>query len=345
MKGIRKAAKDTEGLEAAWIKSMEEPLKVLQDAFSRLSLKDDKFTINPAADQAAINDFLSSLVAIDAALTELGNDNVRANKPLATFMRGHAHISRYMISFKKCDDPACTVCGPVLLPQDVSEKLHHPPLPLRSKDPTRAGHFEDFDTLYGTKPIEILPALKKTEESAQGCQVKKVRDRVLCTDCGKWRCVYSNLGSAAFDEIRDSFERAVEDTMWSCGEPFENKEYRTNLKKTCSDAMESNYYSKEHWRHFPAVCCWCGSESNMAKEKRKAMLEEGYETVLPMCTLCDAINLAWQTRGKISQDRVSREKRAVAEAQAGSGPEVKRRKAPAKTVGQGEGNEAEKESL
>jgi hypothetical protein len=185
----------------------------------------------------------------------------------------------------------------------------------------------------------------KTEESAQGCQVKKVRDRVLCTDCGKWRCVYSTLGSAAFDEIRDSFERAVEDTMWSCGEPFENKEYRTNLKKTCSDAMESNYYSREHWRHFPVVCCWCGSESNMAKEKRKAMLEEGYETVLPMCTLCDAINLAWQTRGKISQDRVSREKRAVAEAQAGSGPEVKRRKAPAKTVGQGEGNEAEKESL
>ena len=113
-----------------------------------LKLHDNHINTFSSASQYELNHFWSTIIAIDATLSDLN----------ATYRQEtmHHHIDHccqaghYTFDILKCGKSSCNLCSPPQLPLKIFEKLHHMPYSVPGDD----GHYLTFVEVFGTTTSE-----------------------------------------------------------------------------------------------------------------------------------------------------------------------------------------------
>ncbi|GBC12012.2 hypothetical protein GLOIN_2v1791831 [Rhizophagus irregularis DAOM 181602=DAOM 197198] len=181
---------------------------LLHSRSERLVLKDQYFKCYNAASEYDINGLFQSISKVDPLLTH--NDTTQAqltrHNELVSFMKTHCHERAYSFQIKKCQDVSCNICTPIRLPQTVFDSLHFLPDPVPALD--NPDHYTSFQAVYGKQTSEeFRPSLQLNQANAEPVPKSvfasgKIRDYIMCCDCGKRRCVYSDKALSQ-DEIQD----------------------------------------------------------------------------------------------------------------------------------------------
>ena len=288
------------GLRQAWKESMDVPIKCLEGVFGRLLLKEEPFHVGKAATAQDMENLLDALRRIDCSLLDL--HDCQKSKKYEEYKSNNVHSSKYLFSDRKCDKDACTICGPIIMPPEMYQNLHHAPLPTPSTEFDRKGKYKHFEEVYGKETTErFLPPLKsgipKRKANEVKCHQNAIVARVQCTECGLWRCVFGTSKRIKQDML-DQLSDELEDALFSCGcsgkdllDPnsvFYGK-ITTDIKLTCSMHMECAYYN---CAKFPLCCSHCGGEEQLLDIEREEQ-QKAYLTVHPLCDICKAANLSW----------------------------------------------------
>ena len=151
MSEIRQLAEKEPSIKDGLKKSLQPVKDLIEDVFSRLSLKDEPFQIFQAASDEEIDSIWEELRVIDATVTRDDTTQIKLkNKSaLMNFMKTHCLERHYMFSVKKCGLEDCHVCRSPRLTPEHFQTLNHLPDPV-----PRGDHFEAFETLYGAETKE-----------------------------------------------------------------------------------------------------------------------------------------------------------------------------------------------
>ena len=275
MKQVRDLAQRIPEVEqAAVIDSMEDTKALMYSLFTHLKLKDEPFQPFYAACEEDMDTFQDTVKLIDESVDPKNTNKqmVFKAKKFNEFYESHCQSRNYMFSVKKCGKPSCLVCKPPRLPIDVFNSLNHLP------DPEPLGDkYRDFSTLYGQPTSEkhrpSLAGPKATGHhgmpfppSAQ--YAKNVRVVVQCSDCSKWRILYSKQSLKL--QQRRELEAYLDDLSYTCGSTFADVDsaedcvlrsiyIKQNL--TCESPTEIPYYSAGN----EPICYYCGSQYELSE--------------------------------------------------------------------------------
>ena len=143
--------------------------------FSRLKLKDEAVQAFFAASDAEIEQFWSAVLSIEHTLeysVSYSKANVQSKQHLLEFMDHCCQCRHYSFDILKCGSPACTVCKPPCLPEEVFSKLHHLPDPVVGDD----HHYLSFEQVFGTNTTENdRPSSQKSKEGGRKFTLKHVK--------------------------------------------------------------------------------------------------------------------------------------------------------------------------
>lgn len=182
--------------------------------------------------------------------------------------------------------------------------------PRIAEDKFAEVHFLPDPVLQGDayKPFAEVYGLETTEESRPGLQSKanptgndkkmkkllvadKVRDIVICAECGKPRVVYS-AKKLSLNEKKE-LERVQEEMIYTCGAPLfpcstesvHNMIVREGI--ICESQIETTYYAGKT-ATFPEVCVHCGDDevSDVMMYQEIQRKKEEYGIVRPICNMC-----------------------------------------------------------
>lgn len=251
----RKLATRYPEFKTGLIKSVEPVLKLLESRFAKLKLKEEQFKTNkPASDEdiTTFFDMLKNILDNDLDATKLTADVLCKLPKLCEFMDKHCQKRQYSFQIKKCPAPVelkdCWYCfhNPSRMPAD--EKLYFLP------DPTLPSPGSDkylpFSDVYGKETSDserpssliITDCSKKDTANRKLLCANKVRDVILCVECEKPRCVYSNtkLQRAELSALKILKEKET----YTCGAAlFPQTELDSTiivrLSLTCSSTMET----------------------------------------------------------------------------------------------------------
>lgn len=142
--------------------------------------------------------------------------------------------------------------------------LHFIPDPVLKED----GVFKSFEETYGTPTTDKdRPSLQeKVTTTERDKQLKnllvatKVRDFVVCCECGKRRVVYSSRKLSAAEER--ALIRLQEELLYICGSPlFPGGEFQDKIVVregiNCQAPIETTYYAGKT-QLFDEICFHCG---------------------------------------------------------------------------------------
>ncbi|CAB4391120.1 unnamed protein product [Rhizophagus irregularis] len=196
-----------------------------------------------------------------------------------------------LFQIKKCQDVSCNICTPIRLPQTVFDSLHFLPDPVPALD--NPDHYTSFQAVYGKQTSEeFRPSLQLNQANAKPAPKSvfasgKIRDYIMCCDCGKWRCVYSDKALSQ-DEIQD-FKQSLDTYDYSCGAPlFPDDHYLAELlfvrvKISCDTPMEILYYSSRKSGNSD-ICYHCGTDSDFIDPPDS--IRTKYKIIYPLCQKC-----------------------------------------------------------
>jgi hypothetical protein len=104
MKDMRKRADRFPQLKDKLLESVKPVMKLLDDRFGRLKLKEEPVTPHPAASQEAIVDFMESLKVIDQdlQLQNLTQKTISSSPQVASFFEKYCRQRQYIFQIKKC---------------------------------------------------------------------------------------------------------------------------------------------------------------------------------------------------------------------------------------------------
>ena len=298
---VRVAIQQTPGLGDALRDSMAKPLSVVGTRFLSMKIKDNPILLGVPATDVELQEQFEQVSLIDPSLTvdSLTAKDLEKATSLQAFMTSHCHASKYAFQVKKCTESTCYYCSqhPIRLHHDVFSKLHFLPLPLL--DSTKE-HFKKFDEVYGQPLSEKdLPSriAAPTEEQKQKDKenrslliATKVRATIVCGECSKQRCIYSQ-SKLTSEEL--SMITAIKDSkIYTCGSALFPPQsiYESSIvvreALVCTSPIEAQYYSAK-LVHFEPICYFCGlGEDCLVDNDEIRELKRCYSVVSPICFLC-----------------------------------------------------------
>ena len=254
-------------------------VNLINDTFSRLTLKDKTFQVFDPASQHEIDRLFES-VNLDNALKPLDTMAELKNRPkLAQYLKHCCKERTYFFSAKKCGNLECEICvAPRLTPDDFN-RLQHLPDPMPSSDDV---HYKTYEEVFGADTDEkAMPSLKTTKDRGHKIPFNPTKQHatntnlfVECAECSKPRVVYA--AKKISDGERKSFKLAMSDMLYTCGASLhefkntndENDKRYTILEKvfvrtnnSCTKPVEALYYTV----NYPDCCCHCGSKRRLIK--------------------------------------------------------------------------------
>ena len=138
MSDVREAVKQQPALKAAIQQSLNQPVELLTDVFTRLSLKDKPVQIGEPASADEMDELWTEMQQIDDTLQQ--SDSMQAKitskKDFVAYLEHCSQRHHYFFSLKKCGEPGCSKCGPTVLPPAQFAELHpflHP-IPVSDQD-------------------------------------------------------------------------------------------------------------------------------------------------------------------------------------------------------------------
>ncbi|CAB4398618.1 unnamed protein product [Rhizophagus irregularis] len=290
---IRDKANKNSNLEMELRDCIKDVQSLLHSRSERLVLKDQYFKCYNAASEYDINGLFQSMSKVDPLLTR--NDTTQAqltrHNELVSFMKTHCHERAYSFQIKKCQNVSCNICTPIRLSQTVFDSLHFLPDPVPALD--NPDHYTSFQAVYGKQTSEeFRPSLQLNQANAEPAPKSvfasgKIRDYIMCCDCGKRRCVYSDKALSQ-DEIQD-FKQSLDTYDYSCGAPlFPDDHYLAELlfvrvKISCDTPMEILYYSSRKSGNSD-ICYHCGTDSDFVDPPDS--IRTKYKIIYPLCQRC-----------------------------------------------------------
>lgn len=317
MKELRSAADKNHDLKEAFSTAMEPVIDLLNQRFERMKLKGENMVAYKGMPEQALDEFFATVAVIDSTLesTKLRKADLESAKQFSEFVKGHCKSTHYTFQIKKCVSPDCRMCTiiqPPRLPREKLEQLHFLPDPvLKSKE-----SYKSFEEVYGKATTEKdRPSLKSEKYShpadeqhrRNGLFVSaKIRGVVVCGECQKSRCIFSNKKLSKAEEI--AVAREKESGEYDCGSPLFNEDHplSNNIvvmqSLRCASDMEPSYYSANV--KFPDCCFYCGQAQALIDGESEYMktLKEQYAVVRPLCSSC-------RQNGKSAAVRAPKQKR------------------------------------
>ncbi|EXX72288.1 uncharacterized protein LOC105331766 isoform X1 [Rhizophagus irregularis DAOM 181602=DAOM 197198] len=165
MNEIRKIAEENPTLKGDLIASLQAPINLIHNVFSRQSLKDEPFETFTAASETEMERFWETIQLVDGSVTneDCTAEHIKQRPLLQEFLEHCCTAKHYSFTIKKCGEPSCTICrSPRCSPEDF-EQLYRLPDPVPGEDM----HYKSFEELYGKQTTEdhrpslILRTLKQ----------------------------------------------------------------------------------------------------------------------------------------------------------------------------------------
>ncbi|CAB4040071.1 Hypothetical predicted protein, partial [Paramuricea clavata] len=259
---------------------------LLSDVVRRLELKEKKFEVFTAATEDELDEFWTSLSALDEEF-HLGHDEkvntTNVTQGVKEFLLHCCRERHYFFDILKCGNPECSTCPAPRLPGAEFAKLRHLPDPVPGND----GHYKPFGEVFGTTTTEDdRPSKANSKEKALPFypsvqHVKNTQMMLLCEECSMWRLVYSKRKLKQVEKT--NIQRALDGMSFSCGAQLQDADIPEHLKDTvfvrrmgCEQPVEKLYYSAK----FEDICVHCSGDDVAPWSD----LEEYY----PQCDGCSA---------------------------------------------------------
>ncbi|EXX53582.1 hypothetical protein RirG_242550 [Rhizophagus irregularis DAOM 197198w] len=152
MNEIRKIAEENPNLKEDLITSLQVPIHLIRDVFSRQALKGEPFKTFPAASETEIERFWEIIQIVDDSVTheDCTAEHIKRKEYMQEFLEHCCKSRHYFFSIKKCGESTCTICRPIRCSTEDFEQLHHLPDPVPGEDL----HYISFEKLYGTPTTE-----------------------------------------------------------------------------------------------------------------------------------------------------------------------------------------------
>ena len=291
MTQVRNKAERNENLQAEFLASMESPIKLVNDRYERMCLKDTYIKTSKSASNATIN----NLANFNPSTT---TKHSLLNLPqYQKFFQEHCLASTYTFQVKKCENLDCAFCTahPIRMSRLDFSKLHFLPFPMLDSSKE---HFKDFRSSYGKmtsekdRPSANLK-MTTTEEDTKNkslLNVIKVRNTIKCVDCKKTRCVYS--GKALSPSQLTALGHIKEAKMYKCGSvlfPTTHTLYGLVIVRTtlaCEIPVEATYFGATTIK-LPDLCNHCGGVSGapLVNDDNFKELKKKFQRVRSYCEL------------------------------------------------------------
>ncbi|XP_048735490.2 uncharacterized protein LOC125650953 [Ostrea edulis] len=134
-------------------------------------------------------------------------------------------------------------------------------------------------------------------------KTQKVRDVIVCGECSKPRCVYSDKKLTR--EQEELLLRLKEEHLYTCGdslvpEDVEDPGMVVREAVNCLTEVETSYFSTSLKHYLPPVCVHCGKVDNLLDDTDPyiSALYEKYSVVRPLCEYCKNTGKDARTWGK-----------------------------------------------
>lgn len=155
---IRRKSQSVDGLEDAWLASLQEMVTTLEDRVERIQLKGKAFSCMKAASKAAVSEFEGEVANVDPDITrgQYQQVHIKGKQSYQNFLKSHCQERCYIFQIRKCGDNTCCVPPRVQLPWL--------PDPILSED---GQHFKSMDQVIGILTTDKdRPSLQKQTLSA-----------------------------------------------------------------------------------------------------------------------------------------------------------------------------------
>ena len=152
------------------VKRSLSPVKsTLHSIFTRLIFHDKTFQVYESASEREINEFWTSLIALDSTIEEgsiFRKETINQHPSICDFLRHCCQASHYTFDILKCGNLDCTICKPPRLPRATFNNLKHIPHPTPMDD----DHYCPFSEAFNMVTTEEhRPTFKSPK------QIKKKR--------------------------------------------------------------------------------------------------------------------------------------------------------------------------
>ncbi|CAC5419773.1 unnamed protein product [Mytilus coruscus] len=270
---IRNLAFIKTGFREAYDESIKSVIDIVNSRFERMRFKDYNLTTYKGVTENQIMDALEVVCQVlnKELKVDMLSGELRKVKQLQDFIARHGSRSLYAFQLKKYHD--CTYCeiNPQMIPEDKFQDLHFLPNPV----PGENKQYKSFSELYGqnTGEEQHRPgAAHNADENENDKQRRdlfkntKVREVVLCSECSKPRCIFSEKKlSREQDEL---ILRLKEYSFYTCGGALVQYDSETvdivvREGLACNSPIETTYYSASLKHYLPPVCVHCGTAEDL----------------------------------------------------------------------------------
>ncbi|XP_056008509.1 uncharacterized protein LOC130051170 [Ostrea edulis] len=311
LSAVRNLANIKTGFREAFAESVGSVVELVNARFKRMKLKNEyleAYTGIPDEEIQASLDVVCRVLNSDLTV-DMSTAELRKMKNLQTFLSDHGSSSHYMFQLKKCSSCAyCTVINPPRLPDDEFQSLHFLPNPVAGED----GQYLSFQEMYGQETgdehrpsaqVRDDPASVNDRINREIFKTQKVRDVIVCGECSKPRCVYSDKKLTR--EQEELLLRLKEEHLYTCGdslvpEDVEDPGMVVREAVNCLTEVETSYFSTSLKHYLPPVCVHCGKVDNLLDDTDPyiSALYEKYSVVRPLCEYCKNTGKDARTWGK-----------------------------------------------
>ena len=304
---LRGLASSKPEFKAAYLRSMQPVIDLLNNRFTRTKLKESPLSTYTGANESEIQEMFDEVLQIDTTLQadKLVQKELKKAEGWKLFVTKHCKCSHYYFQVMKCTSSLCLYCqsNPPRTPD--LDQIHFLPDPEPTLDKL---HYKPFDQVYGKKTTDShRPSLqldsveKETDKEHRALLVAaRVRDVIPCCDCSKPRCVFAATKPSYGENIQ--VQRVKDEGMYSCGvslfpdtHPLRHSVVVREALK-CSSLVEIAYYSSPRVC-FEACCIYCGTSHDFLDNDEIKEVRKRYHTVRPIYAQCKSRGKSLVTRG------------------------------------------------
>ena len=278
--------------KAAYLKSMQPVIDLLNGRFTRMKLKGSPLSAYAGANESEIQEIFGEVLQIDITLwvDKLVQKELKKAEGWKSFVANHCKCSHYYFQVMKCASSSCLRCqsNPPQTPD--FDQVHFLPDPEPTSDKL---HYKPFDQVYGMETtdnhrpsLQLDSVEKETDKERALLVAARVRDILPCCECSKLRCVYAATKLSYGEHTQ--LQRVKDEGVYSCGvslfpdmHPLRHTVVVREALK-CSSLVEITYFSSPRVC-FDACCIYCGTSDDLVDDDEVKAVRKCYHTVRPIC--------------------------------------------------------------
>ena len=331
-----------------WALSMGAVIQAVSERFGHLKLDGRPVRVMPVVEASEEEELHNILKTIDREYhREIRLQTQWSDvRQLEALLSSHVVQTPYSMSIRKCGKDDCAMCKPIRCPlENGGRQLAMQRQVTPRIDTARPGHFLSRDvallssteqSLHAQTDLTDLPSNRpsrdKEEEKRKkqrdqkvttdlklkSWEASKVRGFVICEECRKPRCIYSQTDET-FQPAAQAVQREIEQAHFMCGDILlgDDKAFGKvvvqQLNLDCRSPIEKAYYNTPTRRlQTTDVCVHCGSPDGLKtqEELQKLGLTKGF-ACRPLCSFCLTEGKKPTTTGRARQVALKLEKAAT----------------------------------